>query len=351
MVQLAQRGRRRAGQARASSARSSTCARSSPLDEDTILESVESTGRLVVRRRGQPALQHRRRHRRRMVAQEALRRPRRPRRRWSRRRTRRCRSRRCWRTSTSRAPSRSPPRCARSTGARRGRHDGRIAKLIMPKWGLSMTEGRLVDWLVEEGAEIAVGDEVVEVETEKITDAVESPVAGRPAPPRRPRRARCCRSAAARRDRRRRRAGRRDRRLRGRVPGDVRARRGRGGRRAAQPETVEVGAGTLRYLRAGEGDDAGRAPARLRRRPRQLAVQPRRAGRGPRASRARPARPRRLRRRTSARATSLRSPTRSREFLDALGARARRISSATRWAARSPRSWRCGARSACVARR
>jgi pyruvate dehydrogenase E2 component (dihydrolipoamide acetyltransferase) len=53
-----------------------------------------------------------------------------------------------------------------------------IEKLGMPKWGLSMTEGRLVDWLVEEGAEIAVGDEVAEVETEKINGVVESPAAG-----------------------------------------------------------------------------------------------------------------------------------------------------------------------------
>ncbi|WP_037412144.1 acetoin dehydrogenase dihydrolipoyllysine-residue acetyltransferase subunit [Candidatus Solirubrobacter pratensis] len=53
-----------------------------------------------------------------------------------------------------------------------------IAKLGMPKWGLSMTEGRLLDWLVEEGAEVSSGDELCEVETEKITGAVEATASG-----------------------------------------------------------------------------------------------------------------------------------------------------------------------------
>ena len=44
----------------------------------------------------------------------------------------------------------------------------------MPKWGLSMEEGELSGWLVEEGDSISVGDEIMEVETTKISSAVEA---------------------------------------------------------------------------------------------------------------------------------------------------------------------------------
>jgi pyruvate dehydrogenase E2 component (dihydrolipoamide acetyltransferase) len=48
----------------------------------------------------------------------------------------------------------------------------------MPKWGLSMTEGKVGSWLVEEGAEVGAGVELVEIETDKILSALEAPAPG-----------------------------------------------------------------------------------------------------------------------------------------------------------------------------
>jgi pyruvate dehydrogenase E2 component (dihydrolipoamide acetyltransferase) len=50
----------------------------------------------------------------------------------------------------------------------------KIAPLIMPKWGLSMKEGTLAAWHVAEGQVITVGQEIMEVETDKIANAVEA---------------------------------------------------------------------------------------------------------------------------------------------------------------------------------
>jgi pyruvate dehydrogenase E2 component (dihydrolipoamide acetyltransferase) len=53
-----------------------------------------------------------------------------------------------------------------------------IQAITMPKWGLSMDEGTVVAWHVAEGAAVGRGDEVVDIETPKITNVCESTVSG-----------------------------------------------------------------------------------------------------------------------------------------------------------------------------
>jgi pyruvate dehydrogenase E2 component (dihydrolipoamide acetyltransferase) len=56
--------------------------------------------------------------------------------------------------------------------------DARIETISMPKWGLSMTSGRITEWLVSEGDDIQVGTELAEIDTDKIEGVLESPAAG-----------------------------------------------------------------------------------------------------------------------------------------------------------------------------
>ena len=54
-----------------------------------------------------------------------------------------------------------------------------IQPIVMPKWGLAMQEGMLATWHVAEGARrSAKGQEIADIETSKIANAFESPVAG-----------------------------------------------------------------------------------------------------------------------------------------------------------------------------
>jgi len=53
-----------------------------------------------------------------------------------------------------------------------------IHAFTMPKWGLTMEKGTLACWNKQVGDTIDPGDEVCDVETEKIANGVEAPVAG-----------------------------------------------------------------------------------------------------------------------------------------------------------------------------
>jgi len=50
--------------------------------------------------------------------------------------------------------------------------------LNMPKWGLSMKTGLIVEWLKKAGEAVQQGEPIVEIESEKATNEVEAPVTG-----------------------------------------------------------------------------------------------------------------------------------------------------------------------------
>jgi pyruvate dehydrogenase E2 component (dihydrolipoamide acetyltransferase) len=56
--------------------------------------------------------------------------------------------------------------------------DDRIVPVTMPKWGLAMRLGKITAWVVAEGDQVQVGDDLADIETEKITGTLEAADAG-----------------------------------------------------------------------------------------------------------------------------------------------------------------------------
>ena len=50
--------------------------------------------------------------------------------------------------------------------------------ISIPKLGVSMTEGTLVEWMVSDGQQVRAGDVLYRLETDKVENDIEAPVAG-----------------------------------------------------------------------------------------------------------------------------------------------------------------------------
>jgi pyruvate/2-oxoglutarate dehydrogenase complex dihydrolipoamide acyltransferase (E2) component len=51
-------------------------------------------------------------------------------------------------------------------------------KVLLPQWGMGMSEGTIVKWLKSVGDTVAEDEPLAEVEAEKTTEVIESPAAG-----------------------------------------------------------------------------------------------------------------------------------------------------------------------------
>jgi pyruvate dehydrogenase E2 component (dihydrolipoamide acetyltransferase) len=45
-------------------------------------------------------------------------------------------------------------------------------EVLMPKLGLTMSEGTVTSWLAAEGSEVTVGQAICEIETDKVTEEI-----------------------------------------------------------------------------------------------------------------------------------------------------------------------------------
>lgn len=56
-----------------------------------------------------------------------------------------------------------------------------MEEIYMPNLGMSMIEGKVLEWYAEDGAQVAEGDNIAEVasETGKLNMTIEAPISGK----------------------------------------------------------------------------------------------------------------------------------------------------------------------------
>lgn len=51
-------------------------------------------------------------------------------------------------------------------------------EVLLPQWGMGMSEGTIVQWLKAVGDQVAEDEAIAEVESEKVTEMLEAPATG-----------------------------------------------------------------------------------------------------------------------------------------------------------------------------
>lgn len=51
-------------------------------------------------------------------------------------------------------------------------------EVLLPQWGMGMSEGAIVQWLKQVGDQVAEDEPLAEVEAEKVEEVLESPATG-----------------------------------------------------------------------------------------------------------------------------------------------------------------------------
>lgn len=51
-------------------------------------------------------------------------------------------------------------------------------RVLLPQWGMGMSEGYVSAWLKAEGDQVTAGEDLVEIEAEKTTQIVPAPASG-----------------------------------------------------------------------------------------------------------------------------------------------------------------------------